>query len=377
MKILFLIIFILLLLHYSYFLLKIIYGLARPAFSSYNNIQGIFISVIIPFRNESRNILNSLASIENQDYPDDLLEVIYVDDHSTDDSFYLIDKAVKKTNIKVVKLPDENPTTGNKKRAINYGIENCRGEIIVTTDADCVHHKGWLRSLSGCIDPETAFVSGPVGFLSELNFFTNIQKLEFEGLVLAGAGLIGTGRPVICNGANIAYKKSAYVESGGLNDSFDISSGDDALIMQKISKLKTGKVKFCTSKEAVVLTKSNGSIRDFFNQRKRWVSKSFNYSDINLIFQLILIFIFYCGLVLQLLLSIAGYHIFLFTLGISLIIKASLEYLIIKQGQKLFFTKSKFSVFFVSEILHVPYIIFTTIAGLTGHFTWKGRLIKR
>lgn len=377
MKIIVLIFFLLLLLNYTQFLLKIIKGLRKLSSPSQNGIPDCFISIIIPFRNESKNILGSLESIEGLNYPEDKYEVIYVDDNSTDNSVILVKSHKRKSNIKILSLGDEISAKGNKKRALLYGIENSGGDIIVTTDADCVHPENWLNELLGCFDPQTAFVSGPVEFMESPYLFPKIQKIEFEGLILAGAGLIGSGNPVICNGANIAYRKSAFYEVGGLIDNLDLSSGDDVFLMQKITRLTNYKVKFCSSREAVVRTEYNRNIKDFFNQRKRWAGKSINYADKNLIYQLSMIFIFYSGLLIQMLLILAGFYLFLITFVLSIATKTALEFVIIKKGESLFFHKNSASIFFLTELIHIPYILISVIAGLFGNFTWKNRRIKR
>jgi len=372
-----LLIFLILLIHYGYFLLKILIGLRKLSPSVMNGNSHHFISVIIPFRNESENILKSLRSIEGLNYPEEKFEVIYVDDNSTDDSFELAESGKTKSNISVLRLPFEAAGRGNKKYAIQYGIDNSKGDIIVTTDSDCIHHKNWLQNIIRCFDSRTAFVAGPVAFTRRTGLFSELQELEFEGLILAGAGLIGAGSPVICNGANIAYRKEVFKEVEGLNDNLNLSSGDDEFLMQKISSQTDYLVKFCAEREAVVLTDSNTNLGDFFSQRKRWASKSLFYKDRGLIIQLVLIFLFYSGLFVQTFLILAGHYEFLITLVFSLVIKILPEYLIIKKGEQLFFSRKKNSVFVITEILQVPYIIITAFAGLFGSFTWKGRNIKR
>ncbi len=371
-----LIIFISLSAYYFYFLFRILSGLNNLNEPKDTSLRPEFISIIIPFRNESHNILQNLESIENLDYPENLFEVIYIDDNSTDNSFNLIKEKLIKENIKVLKLPGE-LSTGNKKRAVNYGIDSSKGEIIVTTDADCVYHRNWLKLLLQYIDAETAFVSGPVSFKDGKSIFSKIQKLEFEGLILTGAGLIGSGKPVICNGANIAYKREAFREVGGFKDNINLASGDDELLMQKLSRETDYKIKFCANREAVVFTESNESIGGFFNQRKRWASKSLRYQDGRLISELILIFLFYLGLIFQPLLILDGFYPLTITFVISIAVKLLLEFLIIKKGEKFLFNKNSRIIFLLSELFQVPYIIISSISGLFGNFIWKDRRIKR
>ena len=290
--------------------------------------------------------------------------------------FNLLKEKLIKENIKVLKLPGE-LSTGNKKRAVNYGIDSSKGEIIVTTDADCVYHRNWLKHLLQCIDAETAFVSGPVSFIDGKSVFSKIQKLEFEGLILTGAGLIGSGKPVICNGANIAYKREAFREVGGFKDNINLASGDDELLMQKIFMDTDFKIKFCVDREAVVFTNSNESIGGFFNQRKRWASKSLRYQNKRLIAELILIFMFYLGLILQPLFILEGFYPLIITFILSIAVKLLLEFLIIKKGEKLLFNKNSRVIFLLSELFQVPYIIISSVSGLFGNFIWKDRRIKR
>ena len=231
-------------------------------------------------------------------------EVIYVDDFSEDNSLELLKKNIKKNNIRVLSVPDDFSKNAHKKRAVRFGIENAKGMIIVTTDADCVHDEEWLKSLVLSFDSVTGFVSGPVEFETDNGLFSEFQKLEFAGLVLCGAGLIGSGHPTICNAANIAYRKKVFDEVGGFKDQMNLSSGDDELLMQKIAKDSDFKVKFCIDKKSIVRTFPNKTIGDFYQQRKRWASKGLFYSDKSLVLKLIFIYTFYVGLAAQIILGL-------------------------------------------------------------------------
>ena len=335
------------------------------------------ISIIVPFRNESENILKCLDSITQQNYPVDKYEIIFVNDFSDDDSLYKITGAIKPANIKVLSVPEDFSVNAHKKRAIRFGIENSSGEIIVTTDADCIHHRNWLSSILKCMDKETGFVSGPVEFTETDSLFGKLQKLEFSGLVLTGAGLIGINKPAICNAANIAYRRIAFDQVNGFNDQMNLSSGDDELLMQKIWKETKYKVKFCRNKEAVVKTLPNKTVKQFYNQRKRWASKGLFYADHLLVIKLILIFLFYLSLPLQLALSIIFPQIFAAVFLLSIILKSYFEFNIMKKGIGFLFHEELLRLFLLAEILHIPYIIIAGISGLFGNFAWKGRKVKR
>jgi cellulose synthase/poly-beta-1,6-N-acetylglucosamine synthase-like glycosyltransferase len=342
-----------------------------------NSLPDDYISIIIPFRNESLNILESLSSIEKQNYPKDKFEAIFVNDFSDDDSLELLCKAEKSFNIKIISVPEDYSKYQHKKRAIRFGIEHSRGGIIVTTDADCIHGTKWLRTLAGQFDDGTGFVSGPVEFIEESTLFNRMQKLEFAGLVLTGAGLIGIKKPIICNAANIAYRKTAFVQVSGFLYKHSLSSGDDELLMQKIKKETGYKIKFSMNRDAVVKTSSNRSLNQFYQQRKRWASKGLFYSNHFLILKLIMIFLFYLSFPLQLVLGIFNNPMFLISMLLCFAIKAMMEYLILKTGADNLFNISILRPFIPAELLHIPYILIAGISGALGNYIWKERKIKR
>jgi cellulose synthase/poly-beta-1,6-N-acetylglucosamine synthase-like glycosyltransferase len=366
-----------LLLNYIYFLSEIVSGLKKLSKDDRINIPDEFISVIIPFRNESDNILISLNSLSSQNYPQEKFEVIYVNDSSTDDSYEKILNSVKPNNFKVISLPNISIDKAFKKKAVSFGIEHAHGEIIVTTDADCTHNKNWLAKLLSGFDNKTGFVSGPVSFIERPGLFSKIQSLEFAGLVLSGAGLIGAGKPTICNGANLAFRKSVYNELHGYHDQMHLSSGEDELLMQKIAAETDYSVKFCWNREAVVFTYPNENTHDFFQQRKRWASKGLFYKNKFLIVRLVLIFCFYLGIIGQIFLTIFFSKLFFFSLLLSLISKFFMEYKIVSKGIDFLFKRDLMKCFLISEIFQIIYLTIAGISGLFGNLKWKERRLDR
>ena len=356
---------------------RIYRGLKKLRLNASETIPHEFVSIIIPFRNEEENILTSLKSIESQFYPQEKFEVIYVDDSSEDNSLELLKKNIKKNNIRVLSVPDDFSKNAHKKRAIRYGIENAKGMIIVTTDADCVHDEEWLKSLMQSFDSVTGFVSGPVEFETDTSLFAEFQKLEFAGLVLCGAGLIGSGHPTICNAANIAYRKKVFDEVGGFKDQMNLSSGDDELLMQKIAKDSDFQVKFCIDKKAIVKTSANKTIRDFYQQRKRWASKGLFYNNKSLVLKLILIYAFYAGLIFQIVLGLFEHPVFLLSFLGSILLKFIFEFRILYKGKELLFNNLQLKYLITAEIFQIPYIILTGMVGAFGNYLWKSRKVRR
>jgi cellulose synthase/poly-beta-1,6-N-acetylglucosamine synthase-like glycosyltransferase len=371
------IVFLLLLIHYVFFLQRIYTGLNNLPTIQQKKIPSEFVSIIVPFRNEEINIIKTYNNLLNQNYPSSNYEIIFVNDSSDDNSLNLLESLPHQKNVFIYSVPNIYPIIAHKKRAVRFGIEKSKGEIIVTTDADCVHKKDWLINLLMFMDQETGFVSGPVEFISDNNLFSKIQRLEFAGLVITGAGLIGSENPIICNAANIAYRKKAFVEVGGFNHLMSLSSGDDELLMQKIHRDTNYKIKFALNRNTIVSTEANSSIKDFYHQRKRWASKGLFYSDKFLLLKLILIFLFYLSLAIQPILGIIFSTKFILIFLLSFLVKISTEYIILKKGMDLLFDNEILKPFLITEIFQVPYIIISGFMGMFGNFVWKDRKIKR
>jgi cellulose synthase/poly-beta-1,6-N-acetylglucosamine synthase-like glycosyltransferase len=363
--------------HYSIFLIRIYFGMLRLKKNNCDVTFKGFVTVLIPFRNESQIILSNLNSLEKQNYPIDKYEVIYINDSSDDDGLKKLTSAIKNENIKILNLTNNNSKCGHKKEAIKQGLEIAKGEIIVSTDSDCTHKSDWLKTMLSCFDENTAFVSGPVEFKESKGFFAKFQRLEFAGLIFAGAGLIGSGTPLICNAANLAYRKKVFDEVGGFKDNSHLSSGDDEILMRKISKTGKYKIKFCLNTEAMVMTDPNSGIRQFLNQRKRWASKGLYYSDKILVCRLIMIFLFYISLIVQPVLGLTVSDFFFRTFFISIVLKINIEFLIMWKGSDLLKMPRLLGFFLPSEIMQIPYIIYSAISGVFGNYSWRGRKLKR
>lgn len=373
----FVILFLFLLLYYLSFLFKISKGLSKvKSQRSFDNNKE-FVSVVVPFRNESETILENLKCLENQNIPKDKYEVIYVDDNSDDDSKQKLENSISEFNILVYSVEESDLSRAHKKRAIELGIGKANGEIILLTDADCTNEPTWISTMLSEFSENTALVSGPVKFNSDNTLFGKLQQLEFAGLILSGAGLIGSNSPIICSSANLAFRKSVFFEVGGYKDLMGLSSGDDELLMQKIALDTNYDVKFCLEKEALVSTNPNENLDAFVQQRKRWASKGLFYKNKSIVAKLFFIFLFYIGLIAQLFLGLLVDKIFIYALLLSLFVKMLTEYSVIKKGITILLEKIPLHIFLLAELLHVPYIIYSAVSGAFGNFTWKERELKR
>ncbi|HRF42482.1 MAG TPA: glycosyltransferase, partial [Saprospiraceae bacterium] len=145
------------------------------------------VSVVIPARNEAAGIEACLRSVFQQNYPPHLLEIIVVDDHSEDDTVAIVG-SLNLPNLRLLRLADfvqPGATTSFKKKAIKTAIAHARGELIVTTDADCTAPPDWLPAIVSLYEqrrPKAILAS--VGLAPAANKMERFQALDMAGLML-------------------------------------------------------------------------------------------------------------------------------------------------------------------------------------------------
>lgn len=224
-------------------------------------------SVIVPVRNESKKIGILLEQLRAMSYPD--FEVIVVDDHSTDTTASLIQEVINvDSRFKLIK----NNGTG-KKQAITTGVDAARGSVIATTDGDCEVQSSWLANINRHFqESKTMMVFGGVSIQGR-TFFGHLQAIEFSSLIGSGLSLWALGMPVMCNGANLAFRREVFDEVNGYAGNEHVASGDDEFLMRKILARYPSGVTFLNDSDGNVQTDSAPDIRSFIQQRLRWAGK--------------------------------------------------------------------------------------------------------
>ena len=235
--------------------------------------------MLVPVRNEEQHIANLVQDLIAQNYPIALFNIIIIDDHSTDQTATIV-RSFSNSNLRLLQLSIEKPINSYKKRAIATAIAECDSELIITTDGDCRMGSDWIASIVSMYEQEQCqLISSPVAYHQEKSLAEKIQTVEFELLIAAGAACIQNKFPNTCNGANLAYTRAAYHAVGGFKGIDELASGDDELLLHKIHKQFPDGLRFLKESSAIVYTEAKGTLRSFYQQRKRWASKSVKYAD--------------------------------------------------------------------------------------------------
>ena len=353
-------------------------------------------SVIIPVRNEAKNILFLLQDLDKQTFPKELFEVIIADDDSTDETLEIVQKFQKHTSINLIinQLSAKINNFSPKKRAIDSSIKLAKGELITTTDGDCRVGGKWLETIANFQATTGSYlISGAVtfgldsaqspllGFYSFIHslirsFTHTAQIIEFASLVGSGACAMFIGKPNMCNGANLTYLKSVFHEVGGFTGNDNLASGDDEFLMHKVAAKYPKKVQFLKSQDVIVETQAHDSWRSFYNQRKRWASKWRHYDNWQT--TALAVFVFLANLILPMACCCWLFD-FISTqdLGLVILFKFSAEFVFLSLIVSFLRKKSLICLIPFVQIIYPLYVVFFGLAAQKqGEYIWKGRKLK-
>ncbi len=351
---------------YLLFTIFIISGLFRYNILPISNSNAHpFVSVIIAARNEENNLPLLIDDLINQEYPLEKFEVIIVNDRSSDSTQSILDKASENYSfIKSITIGEKSKRMTPKKNAIDIGIKNSEGEIILATDADCRVGSLWLASMTYSLINKNGVI---IGFSEiedkEGTFFEKYQKIDFLAIIAANAGAAGWSHHWSGTGQNLAYYKKDYLEIGGFEPVKDKISGDDMYLVQAISRLKNGFVHIDPNSH--VKTNAMKSLKGFVNQRIRWSSNSksnFRKTPVFFVF-LTVSFLENLFILLSIIVLKKGFLIW----GI----KITIDGIVILFGSRLFEKNFDIKTYLFWAILQPFYIPYIGTLGLFNKFSWK------
>ncbi|MHB9030456.1 MAG: glycosyltransferase [Candidatus Latescibacterota bacterium] len=330
------------------------------------------VSVIVAARNEEKTIGPLLDELLVQDYPRHQYEILVVDDCSEDRTARIARSFAERDNrIRLIDARRSRSPFRHKKRAVHEGILSSAGEIILTLDADCRVPRRWIRGMMERMTESIDLVAGEV-VVQGSGLTAGIESLEFTGIQSIAAGLMNIGFPITCNGANLAYRRSAFERVGGFHGIGNLVSGDDDLLMQKIAAGNPSRVVFVVGKDTAVRVRSVDTIGAFLSKRIRWASKITHYPSRAAIALLSVFFVFFIAAPVSLAAVLAGW-MGVTPLAFGYGLKMIGDILLTMNG---LFRTGRINLLWVlpfAELMHAPYIIFVAIRGCFGTFEWRGR----
>lgn len=325
------------------------------------------VTVVVAFRNEAKNLPRLLNDLQSQSLADLDFEILLINDHSTDQWQQAIE-SYQLPNLKIIDALHH-----GKKQAIAQACQLAKGHIVVTTDADCQLQPQWLATICEQMQTQNAdLMIGPVDLLSDGSWLQNIQQLDYRALQLCSAGAAHAGRPIMCSGANLAFRLEAYER---INEKlkFNYLSGDDMFLLHA-AKSHGLKIGFANHPFAVVHTPSEKSIRSFINQRIRWTSKSKAYTDGDTIAVAIVVLLANASWVALMCLGLTNGMLFgLFVL--TYLLKSIVEWHLFKKGETLLGKVSMMKFLSVMPV-HPFYTVGVAMAGFFINVNWKGRRVE-
>ncbi len=321
------------------------------------------ISLVVCCKNEAENLPHLLATIAQQTHTN--FEVIFANDHSTDATAKILDEFCQKHAF--ARYFD---TVGDgKKNALREAIARTHHATIVCSDADCTLPPKHLQTIADFFAKNAPdLLIGSVKMAHNGTLFQQLQALEFASLVASTAGACGVGTPIMCNGANLAFKKQMWQKCDSLLHD-DQPSGDDVFLLHAIKKIG-GKIAFLKSENAVVTTQPQPTLGRFVRQRTRWSSKAAAYTDAATIAVACVVFL------VSLLILVDFIGIFLhFATLVPFFVAFGAKFAIDTAFLALFLPFMRQS----RLLLHTPllsaiypiYIAYTALRGLTGKVRWK------
>ncbi|MBU4485784.1 MAG: glycosyltransferase [Candidatus Delongbacteria bacterium] len=335
------------------------------------------VTIVIPARNEEKSISAAINSVLNQNYPDNLFDIIAVNDRSSDSTGSIMDNLSKiYHNLNIIHITEVSNNISPKKNAIMTAVRTTENEIIITTDGDCLHDKNWLRSMISPLlnsNENIGIVAGLTVFEKKYEDFfeslwQNMQNIDYISHSLIAAGSIGNGRAFTANGSNLLIKKSLYRKEAN-NFKTELASGDDFFIIQSAQE-SNYRLRFVFNRESIVKSAPVDGLQGLIEQRSRWASKA-SYSTDFVLYFAVNTFVFYLGLLTAFFLMIFNFiPAWIFT--ILFLMKFIPETIFLAYGFGKFGLDFKLRYYLLLQIFHIPFNLFVAVKGKYFGFEWKG-----
>lgn len=265
-------------------------------------------TIIICARNEETNIERCLTSILSQNFDNNLLELILVNDASDDRTLFIAENILKASKIKYQIISNEEKS--GKKKSITKAINLCQGNLIITRDADTyTQSNDWMKTIVDFHEvSKKEFIIAPINFQNKNNLLAQLQYFENAALTVISGGFSFFGKAFLCSGANLAFTKNIFNKVKGYTGHENIASGDDVLFLEDVKMAAPHSVAYLKQNDAVVYTYPLSNMRELIFQKIRWASKtSKNPNKLNVFMGFLVLFTHFWSILLIFLTFIIGH----------------------------------------------------------------------
>jgi len=342
--------------------------LPRPAGS-----EQPMVSVIIAMRNEARNIPRLLPALLAQEYPRDRLEIVVVDDDSSDDSAVRLQTFIEGSPVRIRLLHSagREQSMSPKKQALAFAIDRAQGELLLLTDADCIPPPHWVAGMVRYFSGSVGLVVGfsPLEIPPPRSISEQLIALESLSLAALSAGTAGWGRAATCNGRNLAYRKQVYKEVGGFHDIAHLASGDDDLFLKMVVEKTRWRAAYALQPATAVPSQQPRKPKDLIWQRLRHASKSMHYSAPMMVV-LSAVYLYNLALLAGLAFSLTTSRS-IHWIALLWTMKAAGEGVLLGRFAREMDRQRLLAVFPLAEFLHVFYVVVFGALGPILRVRWK------
>lgn len=331
------------------------------------------VSVIVVCHNEAANLPTLLTSLVNQKYPADLYEIIVADDDSTDNTTEIVEQFMNRgVELRYMKVLGREQVISPKKQALEKAIHASNGELILTTDADCIVPLSWIASMVAAFTDDVSMVAGySRTMLKDWDRTPILRKYEhfdFAATYLVLGGGYTLGKSWACIGQNLAYTRKAFEDVGGFDQIRHLISGDDVNLMQ-LMRRKGHRIIFNFDPHSFVHTLPVKSWKQLVNQRSRWASNMKYQLKFNTEFFFILLsmaFLYWGSLAML----IFSWKLALF----FFLLRVSIELTFLSYAKAKFGVTAKMMRFYPLWIfVQTFFLVFTMVLGQFNFFVWHGK----
>lgn len=331
-----------------------------------------FLTVVIAAHNEEKDIADCLKAIAAQNYPPNLYEVIIADDRSTDGTTDIIEAFCRDHyNFYSIRIDSKENEVIPKKTALIKALKMARGDIIVSTDGDCIQSEGWLSSINGCFAENVGMVIGHTSYPKPGNLWAGIDAIDYLSHRAMGAAFVGAGSAYTCTASNFAYRKDIFKSVEEEFSQLKVRPAEDNYLLNFVHTRTSYSFAVATDPESFVTTAGAGGFGEFMQQRFRWGAYGGNIVTTGVKLFFLPALLFYIVLWAGILLSMINPAL-IQTVLISLGLKAFVDLIFMTKASSIYKSRYLLVYFLPGFVANLILTIPVMVKGNFFTFRWKG-----